>query len=49
MQAAAKWLEDNFEATHEGYGVTNLSQEAVSSLEGDTRTVEGLMGGIRDH
>ena len=40
----SEWLEDNFEATHEGYGVTNLSQEAVSSLEGDTRTVEGLMG-----
>ena len=38
------WLDDNFESTHEGYGVTNLSQEAVSTLEGDERSVEGLMG-----
>ena len=28
----SEWLEDNFEATHEGYEVTNLSQEAVTSL-----------------
>lgn len=38
------WLDTNFEATEEGYSVTNLSQEAVASLEGDGRSVEGLIG-----
>jgi hypothetical protein len=38
------WLDTHFEATAEGYEVTNLSQEAVASLEGDGRTVDGLMG-----
>jgi hypothetical protein len=38
------WLDSHFEATQDGYSVTNLSQEAVASLEGDGRLVEGLMG-----
>jgi len=39
-----EWLDTNFEETHEGYSVQNLSQEAVESLEGDERSVEGLIG-----
>ena len=38
------WLDENFEDIHEGYEVTNLSQEAVTSLEGDERSVDGLLG-----
>jgi len=38
------WLKDNFESTEDGYSVTNLTQEAVATLEGDGRSVEGLMG-----
>ena len=37
------WLETNFEATHEGYSVQNLSQEAVESLEGDERYHERFL------
>jgi len=44
IQNLTDWLESNFEETADGYEVTNLSQEAVSTLEGDDRSVEGLMG-----
>jgi len=38
------WLVDHMSELGEGYEVTNLSQEAVSSLEGDDRDVTGLLG-----
>ena len=38
------WLVDNMEATNDGYEVTNLSAEAVATLEGEMRNVDGLIG-----
>jgi hypothetical protein len=38
------WLQSHMSELGEGYEVTNLSQEAVSSLEGDDRDVTGLIG-----
>jgi hypothetical protein len=38
------WLQDHMSELGEGYEITNLSQEAVSGLEGDDRDVTGLIG-----
>ena len=38
------WLEAHFDETYEGYTITNLSQEAVKSLDGVERDLGSLLG-----
>jgi hypothetical protein len=38
------WLDANFDQTSEGYEVTNITPEAVASVAGEDRVLEGLIG-----
>jgi hypothetical protein len=38
------WLDANFDQTSEGYEVTNITPEAVASVAGEDRALEGLIG-----
>lgn len=38
------WLDTNFEQTSEGYEVTNITPDAVASVAGEERKLEGLIG-----
>ena len=44
LENLVPWLDEHFEETYEGYTVTNLSQEAVLSLDGVERDLTNLLG-----
>jgi hypothetical protein len=44
LENLVPWLEEHFEETYEGYTITNLSQEAVLSLDGVERDLTSLLG-----